>query len=378
MTTHYSFPSIEQFRTVIKCVRDRCTFHRVPLPKLSFYGTVKLHGTNASIVVTPDGGYYAQSKNLVITPEADNMGFAKFAHQPAVQAFLTRFATTARGLYFDARDWVEPVKNSTSVVVYGEWCGKGILGGTGISQLDRRFVIFAVQLLIVSPEAESEDSCSLTWPARSIWLMPWDIEEVYADALPDDTIPVYCISKFQTWKLDIDFANPAASQNELVRITAEIEAKCPVAASFGVDGVGEGVVWTCYGISGEPTPIQIDDLVFKVKGEKHSDSKVTTVAEVDIERVNSLKALAETVCTEHRLEKGAAFLQESLHTEDIYHTQNIGSFLKWIGNDILKEEADTITGNGFKSHEVTKAVNELAKAWFFNLINKSAMVATSS
>lgn len=364
---HYSFPSIEQYRTVVKYVRDRCAHHGVPLPTLAFHGSVKLHGTNASVVVGPGPFevYYAQSRSTVLSLEADNAGFAAFALQPQIKKALSRFASEARDAYFRDRDYVEPFPATT--VVYGEWCGGNIQSGVALNKLPKMFVIFAVRLVGQLPADEDVD--------RSIWLMPWDVEAAFDKIAPDGAVmisagapaavmaelPIYCIEKFPTYKVNIDFADPAAVQNQLVELTKAVEAECPVSAALGAKGVGEGIVWTCVG--GNATQIRLDDLVFKVKGEKHSDTKVTKLASVDVERMASLKALAEAVTTDHRLEKGVAALQEAGVTE-IYDMKNLGAFLKWIGNDVLKEETDTITENGFEPREVTKAVNDIAKAWF--------------
>lgn len=38
------FSSIQQFSGVVKWVRDNCKYHGTPLPKLTFSGSVKLHG----------------------------------------------------------------------------------------------------------------------------------------------------------------------------------------------------------------------------------------------------------------------------------------------------------------------------------------------
>lgn len=368
---HYSFPSIEQYRTVIKYVNDRAARRQVPRPKLAFHGTVKLHGTNASIVANSDGEYWAQSRSTVITPEADNAGFAAFAHRSDIKAVLTAVALNAENAFFASHDWVE--RYPVDVAVYGEWCGGNIQSGVALNKLGKMFVIFAIRLL-----SKDDDE------RKSIWLMPWDVEKAFesvaqevngrwitfghVDNIASFELPVYCIEKFKTWHLEVDFVDPAATQNELVRITTEVEAECPVGAAFGVSGVGEGVVWTCVGdasrpSTGEPTVIQIDDLVFKVKGEKHSDTKVKTVGAVDIERLNSIKELAESFITDHRLEKGLAFLQET-GVADVYDVKNIGPFLKWVGTDIIKEETDTIVGNGFEVKDVTKAINNLAKEWF--------------
>lgn len=367
MTQHYSFPSIEQYRTVIKYVNDRAARLQVARPKLVFHGTVKLHGTNASVVVGADE-YWAQSRSTIITPEADNAGFAAFAHRDDIKSLLVKFAAEAENTYFSFRkDYVE--QRPVDVAIYGEWCGGNIQSGVALNKLAKMFVIFAVRLL---DKANAE---------RSVWLMPWDVERAFEAVarevngrwvafghVDDIELPLYCIEKFKTWQLEVDFADPAIAQNELVRITTEVEAECPVGTAFGVTGVGEGVVWTCVG--GEATQIKIDDLVFKVKGEKHSDTKVKTIGAVDIERLNSVRELAESFTTDHRLEKGVAFLRES-GIEDVFDVKNIGPFLKWVGTDIIKEETDTIVGNGFEVKEVTKAVNGIAKDWFLKQAEQS-------
>ena len=43
------FNKIEQFRNIVKQVRDYCSYHNEPLPTILFDGTVKLHGTNAAV-----------------------------------------------------------------------------------------------------------------------------------------------------------------------------------------------------------------------------------------------------------------------------------------------------------------------------------------
>ena len=102
MTKHISFPSIEQFRNVVKQVRDRAKFYQVPVPTITFTGTVKLHGTNAAVCqyVDPksDVPTWVQSRSNVITPENDNAGFASFvkANQAAIDE-----------LFDSTRDWLQ-------------------------------------------------------------------------------------------------------------------------------------------------------------------------------------------------------------------------------------------------------------------------------
>src|ERR1700744_3145841 len=98
MAQHISFPSIEQFRNVIRDVKDRANYHGIPLPELEFVGTVKLHGTNASVTIDTDTGeLWAQSRSNVITPENDNAGFARFVQEKALE--FRALINSARMIY---------------------------------------------------------------------------------------------------------------------------------------------------------------------------------------------------------------------------------------------------------------------------------------
>lgn len=67
------YHSIKQFRDIIEAVRHRTQFVKVldngdveydtsrKLPTLTFEGQVKLHGTNASVGLMPDGEVVCQS-----------------------------------------------------------------------------------------------------------------------------------------------------------------------------------------------------------------------------------------------------------------------------------------------------------------------------
>jgi hypothetical protein len=336
MQQFHSFPSIEQFRTVIKYVNDRCEHHRVPIkPKLQFTGTVKLHGTNSGVVVKGTD-VYCQSRTSVVTPENDNAGFATF-----VMANKYRFLNLAC-LAAPAQD----------VALYGEWIGKGIQKGVAIAQLEKRFVLFAVRLLGADDE-------------HSVWLKPSEIAALPVGTFDDKICSIY---QFPTWQVTIDFGAPGASQNALVDITMAVEQECPVGKALGVSGIGEGVVWTCE--DSQELPFKTSDLLFKVKGPKHSDTKTKVLVPVDVERMGKITDLAKAVTTDHRLEKGLDQLRLDNPGVDILDMTMIPQFLKWVGQDVLKEEVDLIKANGFEVKDVTKAVNGFARTWFKNLVDK--------
>lgn len=365
---HISFPSIEQFRTVVKHVNDRCNYQNaVTKPTLRFAGTVKLHGTNASVVFNGTD-FYAQSRENVIDVENDNAGFARFVseHPGLKQAafdVLEAFRTTG---FMGSPDYEAErphAKEAHTVAIYGEWCGGSIQKGVALNQLPKQFVIFGIKFLRAGKVIENGEEVD---GQISTWLMPWDLKLAFdkhiAVWLPPEAL-VRCIEDFPTWQVDIDFNEPHLVQNKLAELTQAVEDECPFGKTFGVTGTGEGIVWTCIGGTGM-VGIRTDDLVFKVKGEKHSVTKVKKLAAVDIEKVNSIKTCAELVGTPARFEQALDFLKRTNPGVDVLDNRYIGQFLKWINEDVAKEETDTITGNGLEVKEVTKAVGDLAKVWF--------------
>jgi hypothetical protein len=159
--------------------------------------------------------------------------------------------------------------------------------------------------------------------------------------------------------MDIDFNNPQLSQNLLVDLTLAVEEECPVGKHFGISGVGEGIVWW-----------NADrNLTFKVKGEKHSVSKVKTIKEiaaVDIERMASLDAFIDTVITENRMNQGLTKLGEMGLEIDI---KNTGAYIKWVVNDAMKEEQDVIIASSFDMKELGGKMSNKAKAFWFEKLN---------
>lgn len=316
------YGSIDQFRQVIREVRTYHDYkgkdadgnpiygHDSPYPILQFEGTVKLHGTNASIVLYKDRGIVFQSRNRELTVQNDNMGFA--------------MAMSAKNLdeLFEGIDFEE------YIAIYGEWIGEGVQSGVAVSQLSRRFVIFG---------------CNVDWT----WV-PYD------KSFPE--MDIYNIHDFPTYKVTIDFNSPELVQNKLIEITEAIEKECPVGAAFGIFGVGEGAVWRCTTNPG---------LGFKVKGTEHSVSKVKTLASVDTEAIENVNIFVDNVLTEQRLQQGLDYVKEMFGDVDVKRT---GDFLRWMVNDVHKEEQDTIILNQFNVGALNKALSAKARQWWMQQV----------
>jgi len=316
------FPSIEQFRHVVRAVRDRAAFDDAPVPILHCSGTVKIHGTNAGIRRCEDRSLRYFSRSREIQVGNDNAGFC---------AAMSELADNVLQDLFD--DLERDLKGEGPVTVFGEWCGPGIQKGVGVNLLPSKlFVIFA---------ALRGDE----------WM---DIRHL---RLADSAGPhgIYSVYDFGEYAMVVDFSKPELSQNRLVEVTERVEALCPVAEFFGLEGIGEGVVW-------KPTSPEYSDsrYWFKVKGEKHSSSKVAKLVEVDVEAFRRKEELVAAVVTENRMAQGMAlFLQE--HDLEL---KNIGHFLRWVFNDVLKEERDRIEASGFKEKDLGKNIADVAKRYY--------------
>ena len=340
MSRFIGFPSIEQFRNVIREVKlntdykgkdedGKAVYRNDSLyPQITFTGTVKIHGTNAGVCF--DGTeLWCQSRSNIITPVKDNAGFACFVHSKR-EYFTSALTRLYNKLHLDAGD---------ILAVYGEWAGGNIQKGVAVTGLDKFFSVFGVRIV---------RGDEYRWVDPSVWHYEFTAIEERS---------VYSIFDFPHHTITIDFNNPEQVQNELGSLTLQIEEECPVGKFFGVSGVGEGVVWTAYRENGQ-------QYCFKVKGEKHSNSKVKVLAAVDTEKVANVKAMADKVCTENRMQQGRDWIvtQEGL---DASRPENLGAFLKWLNGDIFKEEMDTIVDSGLTPKEVSKEVNRIGREFYF-------------
>jgi len=293
------------------------------MPRLNFQATVKLHGTNAGVRIDKDFNVTAQSRSRDLTLEFDNAGFA---------AYIDYNKECFVGMR-EALDSKYPGFDNLPLVIFGEWCGGSIQKGIALNELEKMFVVFGVCYI---DEGEKH------------WLPDNDLSLIsYAE------IRLYNVNQFQTWNVEIDFENPKDIQNELIRITEEVERSCPVGKALGVDGIGEGIVLTCNTDMGR--------FQFKSKGEKHSSSRVKKLNSVNVEELNSIKEFVDYAVTENRLEQMA---QESISND--FDRKNLGAFIKAVSRDIIKEESDVLFESGLTMRDVGSSLSTKSRKWFFD------------
>ncbi len=276
------------------------------LPTLSYEGTIKLHGTNAGVSYSKERGLIPQSRNRELTIEKDNMGFAIFieSKKEVLEEFFLCF------------------ENPEEITIYGEWCGERIQNGMAINKLPKMWVIFAMK--------EEEDYRYINWASEKD--------------------QIYNINHFQKHYIDIDFNNPAEHTEKIQEWVNEVEKECPVGKHFGISGMGEGIVFTHYNDNG------FRKSIFKVKGDKHKNVKKREKQIISPEKIKSINDFCDYAVTENRLKQGLEHVNLDI--------KNTGKFIKWICQDIISEETDTLIANELVVKDFTREASARARNYF--------------
>lgn len=349
------FPSIDSFRHAVATVKRHCDHHNLSLPVLHYTGHVKLHGTNAGICVNlNERTLVPQSREHELSVQSDNAGFAAYVLENQ-EALLNYFHQT-----------MGTVDAGSPFTVYGEWCGGNIQKNVALNQLPKQFVVFSV--IFHDENVYNDDGSVHTQHYGSDFFVnkvyDFDSNEYVGVALPPGLQLIHEI--VPPVHLSIDFNAPDKAVAELERLTKEYEDCCPYAKHFGVEGIGEGLVWTVHAldVAGLGYPLHlVSRLWFKTKGEKHGNKGTNNTVKVAVaaERIEDFNALIERILPEWRLEQGLAVLREQ--GVELSRT-NTGAYVKWVTGDVFKEEADTVVASGFDAKPVGGEVAKRASQWF--------------
>ena len=359
MAEHVPYPSTPTF-TNFKRQYIRALEHSPPVGGLvdekelrtrpprvgTFLGTIKLHGTNASIVYYKGDKHNPtfQTRTWVITDGKDNHG--------------TR-ALLSRAPLHNLVDEILRIHNSISfedIYISGEIAGKGVQKGVAIANLELFFAIFNIRI-------------------NGDWM---DMRKYKTVALPDYRI--FNVAQYPTFTLTIDFReNTTAVSDKMEKWTTEVFSECPFGAAFTdkegkkVSGAGEGIVWTLIESQDEGRPLKRDVLWnFKTKGEKFST--VATRNNLNALATQSQEAaalFADYALTEHRLEQGLEHLLLEQSRNGVPESEQnaldpklTGPFLTWVTNDAIKEEGHKMKELEANEREVRKEFSMRAKKWF--------------
>lgn len=331
------FPSIEQYRQVVQQIKDKSQYvgkdengkavydRDKPLPVITFTQTVKIHGTNGGVILLKDGTIRTQSRNRILSPESDNNGFDKW-----VSERIDFWKDVSEKLFTHHGDDMD------KFIVYGEFAGENIQKGVAVSKTPKSFYVFSV----------------MGFSGKDM-IDPLGFPLTYLFNFPEFNI--YSIHKFQPRLITIDFNHADEYIPRLQEIALAIEAECPVGKYHGVSGIGEGAVFTA----------EHEDEVyrFKVKGEKHSASRVKLLPTVDSVMIKDVREFVEQTVTENRLQQGIDYMNEMQIATDIKH---LGDFLRWVVADVHKEESDIIKSKNFEVKLVNQEISKRAKRYYLD------------
>jgi len=342
------FGSIKHFDQITKDIRHTAQYvgldeegnvlvnRSAIMPVIECVGYEKIHGSSSSVCYNNTDGFWVQSRKHIITPQKDNAGCAL--------------------VYYELKDiWIKLMlqlacKHSINldthtISLFSEWCGGNIQHKTCVSKLSKKSIIFSH--FKVSP-IDSEDDES------SVWLNTGGVSS--------HEHLIFNVSDFKQQSITIDFNQPKLANSKIIEMIEEIEKSSPIGEYFGIEGnTGEGYVWE---FRWKDTFFR-----FKTKGEEHSKcSKVRTLKPTDEAFENKkIKFVNEVACTQSRLEQMYTEIIHSTYNGDelLMSNKDIGTYLKLIMHDIIKEESDKLLLNELDMKDINRYVAQLSKEFFF-------------
>lgn len=342
------YPSIEQFRNVIQKVQHSAQYagydpvtettimnRGAKMPVITVTATEKIHGTNGGVSYSHPDGFWVQSRENIITAESDNAACAFHAMQNK-DVWVEIINALAEEYHVDL--------NKQIITLYFEWAGSGIQKNSAVTGLDKMAILF--KHFKVSPLEPSE-----TEPA--VWF-DTKIGDTWIDKVQNR---IFNICNFPTYEFDIDFNTPVLSQNKMVELVEKIiEPNSPVGLHFGIEkNIGEGIVCS---FKYKNALYQ-----FKVKGTAHSSTKVKTLKPVDDVKIQKIQVISQQLTPAWRLEQMFALANDTING-GIPKIENMGTFLKFVNQDILKEESDVITTAGLEPKEMFPTISRIARQWY--------------
>ncbi len=299
--------------------------------KVAYKAKIKIDGTNSAIQCHEDSSVIAQSRERLITPENDNVGFAR---------------------------WVETNQSAwrlkNNLIVFGEYCGRGIGKNVAINNIGKKvFAVFGARSL-TDPSVFISEPHELREIVKGIpdtYVLPWY-----------NKVPV--VIDWSTESEALAACKEISMVNEWVSL---VEDNDPwVEAEFGVKGIGEGIVF--YPVSKEHLGADnFSNLCFKAKGEKHRVVKTKAAVSVAPEVMANVEQFVNSFCTDARLEQGIS----KVSPDGTINMQMIGKFIGWVSGDVEKESGAELEANGFVWKQMQKPVSDRARKWFLEKIKVS-------
>lgn len=310
--------------------------------KISYRPKIKLDGTNAGVRFESGVLQGFQSRTRDIFPEDDNHGFARWASQI---------------------NWpdVPFIESHPVTVIHGEWAGPGIQKGVSVSRIpEKSFFIFAIEFSTNEVNENTGD-----WSSRFFETNPNIIQAWLGDLTRHN---IHVLPWFSE-SITIDLNNNAQvsdwveSINDLIQ---KVETCDPyIHDLFGIEGVGEGLVFYPDSLPYTKERNAWKNFAFKAKGEKHRVKKTSKSVEINTELIPSVQDFVSSFVTEQRCLQGLDII---LNGNEL-SASHIGPFIAWVSKDVKKESQVELEDSGMTWKQVGGAVSKAAQKWILSKVN---------
>ncbi|KAG0633444.1 hypothetical protein HOY80DRAFT_626041 [Tuber brumale] len=333
------FPGFKKEALKIRSGELRTRGRKLALPaKADFRGTVKIHGTNTTLVFRDcdnlaDVTIQSRNRILPLGPgNGDSNGAAEFLAGVPLGSLAQSVFGAGKAKF-------------RTLIIAGELAGKGIHKGTGVSGLERFFMVFNICV-------------------DGLW---WDMGRLSGVTLPDHR--VFNIMNYKTFKVTINLnADTTAAEFQMGEYTKEVANECPVAKALGGSGIGEGIVWTML------VPIRhhrTSVLGFKTKSDIFLATAYAPRAPQALPVAQEPRTIVDEFVSyavgQRRLEQGVEYMVEmGIPLKE----ENVKSFTRWVINDTLKEEDEQMKVTKAHPSLVCAKIENLARDWFGKYLEK--------
>jgi hypothetical protein len=297
------------------------------LPVLHFTGSEKIHGENMAVCYTKSVDIWVQGRNHIRTLLHDQNGMASFV-KTNESIWKTIIINLAEKYSVDL--------NTHTLILDCEWAGGTIQKGNSACSGTPKAAYLFDFARVVSNEDDSTHYIS----TKGV-----DAPMHY----------IFNVSKFSTYSITLDFNEPHLCEEQLKVLVDKVEKSSPIAASFGKENnVGEGLVLSTF-VYGELIHL-------KAKGNLHGGKPKTKTGKVlSPETQQAIIDVTDKVTPTWRIAQG---IEETKATTK----QDIGKLLKWINQDILKEDLHIITDSNLEFKDISRSVAKVTKEYYFDHI----------
>jgi len=299
------------------------------MPTLTMIGSEKLHGENMAVCYS-NKELWVQGRNRIRTLLGDQNGMAQFV-ESTKDIWITLFS--------QIKNTYEVNTDESTIVLDCEWAGDNIQkGNAACSGTDKGAYIFDYLRVINNDTSETK------------------FKSTEGLNIPEGK-SIYLMKSFGSYKLILDLNNPTKCDLDLKALALKIEEHSPIAEYFDKpDNVGEGVYLTCF--HNEKL------LRLKAKGTKHG-GKPKTPRQPKIpltdEQLIAIAKLANEVTPEWRL-------NQAITETNAIEIKHVGEVIKWMMQDILKEEQPVILESNIEFKKAQGAIVQIVKDYYFDSI----------